>query len=75
MFLISRVATEGKGIILLFWGLWNFLYDAMIFDFKFGSNRTAGSEDTIRFVVAHGRNCAIRLPVVSDLGVSYVSGI
>ena len=49
-----RIATEGKGIILLFSVFWSFFYDVMIFDFKFGSNRTAGSEDTTRFVAAHG---------------------
>jgi hypothetical protein len=36
-----RIATEGKGIISLFSVFWSFFYDVMIFDFKFGSNRTA----------------------------------
>ena len=45
----------------------------MIFDFKFGSNRTASSEDTIIFVAAHGPHRSIPLLVVSDFRVSYVS--
>ena len=45
----------------------------MIFDFKFGSNRTAGSEDTIIFVAAHGPHRTIPLLVVSDFRVSYVT--
>ena len=45
----------------------------MIFDFKFGSNRTAGSKDTIIFVVAYGPHRTIPLLVVSDFRVSYVS--
>ena len=44
----------------------------MIFDFKFGSNRTAGSEDTIIFVAVHGPHRSIPLLVVSDFRVSYV---
>ena len=51
---MSRIATEGKGFISLLSVFRCFFYDVMIFDFKFGSNRTAGSEDTTRFVTAHG---------------------
>ena len=45
LFRNSRIRAEEKGIISLFWGFWNFFHDVMIFDFKFGSNHTAGSED------------------------------
>ena len=44
---MSRIATEGKGIISLFSVFQSFFYDIMIFDFKFGSNRTAGSVDMV----------------------------
>ena len=53
-------------------GFWIFFHDVMIFDFKFGSNRIAGSEDTIIFVAAHGPHRTIPLLVVSDFRVSYV---
>ena len=69
LFRISRFATEGKGVISLFWLFWNFLYDVLVFDFKFGSNRTAGSEDIIHFVAAHGPCRTIRFLVVSDFRV------
>ena len=48
-----RIATEGKGIISLFSVFWSFFYDVMIFDFKFGSNRTASSKNTTHCVAAH----------------------
>ena len=54
-------------------GFWIFFHDVMIFDFKFGSNRTAGSEDTIVFVAVHGPHRTIPLLVVSDFRVSYVT--
>ena len=68
LFRNSRIRAEEKGIISLFWGLWIFFHDVMIFDFKFSSNRTAGSEDIIHFVAAHGprsrhpTSSRIRLP-------------
>ena len=62
LFRKSRIWAEGKGIISLFWGSGFFFHDVMIFDFKFGSNRTAGSEDTVVFVAAHGPHRTIRLP-------------
>ena len=46
----------------------------MIFDFKFGRNRIAGSEDTIIFVAAHGPYHTTPLLVVSDYRVSYIIG-
>ena len=72
LFRKSRIWAEGKGIISLFWGSRFFLHDVMIFDFKFGSNRKASSEDTIIFVAAHGPHRTIPLLVVSDFRVSYV---
>ena len=53
LFRISRVSTEEKGTISLFWGFRGFLHD-VIFDFKFCGNHTAGSEESIHFVAAHG---------------------
>ena len=73
LFRKSRIWAEGKGIISLFWGSGFFFHDVMIFDFKFGSNRTAGSEDAIIFVAAHGPHRTIPILVVSDFCVSYVS--
>ena len=72
MFRISRIRTEGKGVFSLFWGFWIFFHDVIIFDFKFGSNRIAGSEDTILFVARTDGDRAIRDPVVSDFRVSDV---
>ena len=73
LFRKSRVWAEGKGIISLFWGSGFFLHHVIIFDFKFGSNHTASSEDTIIFVAAHGPHRTIPLLVVSDFRVSYVT--
>ena len=69
----GRVATEGKGVISLLWVFWNFLYDVLVFDFKFGRNRTADSEDIIHFVAVHRPCRTIRFLVVSDIRVSDVS--
>ena len=63
MFRIPRIGAEGKGVVLLFWGFWK-LFRRIMIDFKFGSNRTAGSKGTM----AHGRRShhpisgRIRLP-------------
>ena len=73
LFRKSRIWAGGKGVISLFWGSGFFFHDVMIFDFKFGSNRTAGSEDTIICVAAHGTHRTIPLLVVSDFRVSHVT--
>ena len=45
---------SGKGHHFAILGIPDISHDAMNFDFKFDRNRTAGSEDTILFVAAHG---------------------
>ena len=49
------------------------LHDVVVSTFKFGGNRRFFGADTAHFVGCRGGTRAIRLLVVSDFRVSYVS--
>ena len=55
---------RGKGYDFAILGVLEFFHDVMILDFKFGSNRTAGSEDTIDYILSRRTDDdrTIRLP-------------